>query len=166
MNESKSRTRTSSKEPKSTVTFGAALSFSEERKLFQAQTYFDMSLKNLSSPFPQQDLISADSSAEDIFAVNLPTHIVEIRGQYWKVLRPLMQSMLPALKLRNLRPNVQRSILKRSPNSAKRKRFKQIKGWSELWHKHWHKRWHNFSHLNQDPRQLSRYHRPHFHLLM
>ena len=79
MNESnKSRTRSSSKEGRPTVTFGAPLSTSEERKLFQAQTYFELSLKNLSSPFPQQDLISADS-AEDIFVVQLPTSIVELQ---------------------------------------------------------------------------------------
>ena len=106
MNESKSRTRSSSKEGRPTVTFGAPLSTSEERKLFQAQTYFELSLKNLSSPFPQQDLISADS-AEDIFVVQLPTSIVELQ-------KAIMEGSASADEINSARFEVEALVSKRS----------------------------------------------------
>ena len=106
MNESKSRTRSSSKEGKSNVTFGSSLSTSEERKLFQAQTYFELSLKNLSSPFPQQDLISADS-AEDIFVVQLPTSIVELQ-------KAIMEGSASADEINSARVEVEALVSKRS----------------------------------------------------
>ena len=63
------------------ISFNTPRSLSEERKLIYSQTVFEVSLKSLSSPFPQQDQITASSASAsaDPFAVELTAPILELK---------------------------------------------------------------------------------------